>query len=534
VEVEVTHLDSYRAGGATSESAARLPYDPAALPLEALVEREPVLAGQRPTTRLAAAAGLHFLRLLAVAGLGGLRRAYLDAYPLPPPSGSLAAQDAAGERFHAAMAGRAPDGDRLFRDLSAALRPGGARTAQLPRRPEIAAADRAGVQRAATAWLDWCEGRFREPTGPSAWDAERMEYAFSVAAPTSDGEVRLDAAEYHGGGLDWQCFNLEQRRDPARARPPERREFAAVPTPVRFRGMPATRWWEFEDAALNLGAIESSAADLGQLLLIEFALIYGDDWQVVPIPVPVGSLARVVSLVVTDTFGRRTVIERPRPAADPAGIWRAFQLSASGQAAPTDWLFLPPAVATPLRGRPIEEVAFIRDEVANVAWAIESTVESGAGYPVSRAGGSPTTAPADLSSTDDAGSTAGPLQSSTPLIYRLASSVPAHWFPLIPVPGGPAQPGLRLRLGGLPTSADTASDIPSPLGRILEPGSPLGLFEEEVPPSGMRVSRQYALARWANGSRLRWIGRRKHPGADEPSSGLRFDTLGIGQGSSEG
>ena len=64
--------------------------------------------------------------------------------------------------------------------------------------------------------------------------------------------------------------------------------------------------------------------------MIEYASSYGNDWFVVPLTLPVGSLTRVDSLVVTDTFGVRSLAatdRRPRaaagalvdvPAGDPA------------------------------------------------------------------------------------------------------------------------------------------------------------------------------------------------------------------------
>lgn len=62
-------------------------------------------------------------------------------------------------------------------------------------------------------------------------------------------------------------------------------------------------------------------------------------------------------------------------------------------------------------------------------------------------------------------------------------------------------------------------------GRILNPDSrvPLAVYEEEVPREGARVTRNYQLARWLNGSTHLWI-RRKQVGRGEGSSGLRFDT----------
>jgi hypothetical protein len=50
-------------------------------------------------------------------------------------------------------------------------------------------------------------------------------------------------------------------------------------------------------------------------MMIEYASGYGNDWFVVPLTLPVGSLTKVDSLVVTDTFGVRTLL---RPIGDRA------------------------------------------------------------------------------------------------------------------------------------------------------------------------------------------------------------------------
>ena len=63
-------------------------------------------------------------------------------------------------------------------------------------------------------------------------------------------------------------------------------------------------------------------------------------------------------------------------------------------------------------------------------------------------------------------------------------------------------------------------------GRILNPDvNRLGIFEEEVPREGVRVTRSYQATRWHDGSTHLWVGRRKRVGRGEGSSGLRFDTL---------
>ena len=44
---------------------------------------------------------------------------------------------------------------------------------------------------------------------------------------------------------------------------------------------------------------ESSARLAPKLVVMEFALVYGDDWFELPLPLPVGALSHVATLVVT-------------------------------------------------------------------------------------------------------------------------------------------------------------------------------------------------------------------------------------------
>ena len=53
--------------------------------------------------------------------------------------------------------------------------------------------------------------------------------------------------------------------------------------------MPAPRFWEMEDARFDPGAIDAAPNDLGRLLLTSFATVYGNDWFVLPVRLPVGS-----------------------------------------------------------------------------------------------------------------------------------------------------------------------------------------------------------------------------------------------------
>ena len=91
--------------------------------------------------------------------------------------------------------------------------------------------------------------------------------------------------------------------------------------------MPAERFWEFEDAAVDLGAVSAAAEDLGRLLTVEFATVFGNDWWSVPVPARFGGLVGVRSLVVRDSFGENVLVEPTETASQATAPWRMFRLT---------------------------------------------------------------------------------------------------------------------------------------------------------------------------------------------------------------
>ena len=53
--------------------------------------------------------------------------------------------------------------------------------------------------------------------------------------------------------------------------------------------MPNTRWWGFEEGRTNFGDIDPDTTDIGKLMLIEFGLVYANDWFVLPLTLPAGT-----------------------------------------------------------------------------------------------------------------------------------------------------------------------------------------------------------------------------------------------------
>jgi hypothetical protein len=510
LELEQSAVGSYRPG-----TGASVGYAPAVAPLEATVESEPLDPPPGRDLGLRIEAARHFLRLLDAHGADDCRAPYRAAYAWAIPEVELEGLDGEGRAAAAFVAGRLPDPIRLAADLGAAL---GTAPGDLPPTPALPPAQRAAAKAAAQAWLSWLgdQGRDQAPEGDgvaASWQTERLEYAFAVGARRGDGAVSLPAPEYGGGRLDWHSFRLGPPVEPIGLAAVRRLELTALPSPVTFRGMPADRFWRFEDARVSWDAVNVKSSAVATALLLEFALVSSPDWFVFPVELDVGSLARVRSLIVRDTFDQRLRVRHVSAVDGPQAPWRLFALSPDGGVEADDTgLLLPPAAGGILASEPAEDLLLLRDEAANVAWAVERLVERPTGGVLDRyeeyqeriaALGEP------------------PLGQVGVPRYRLGSDVPDYWIPLVPEPAEPPAPPMRLRRASI-----ARPDVPpGPSGRLLRGADPFVLRTEEVPREGAHVTRAYRYARWIDGSTHLWVGREKVPGRGEGSSGLRFDYL---------
>jgi hypothetical protein len=366
----------------------------------------------------------------------------------------------------------------------------------------------AGPVAAARRWLAWYRNNVAPVIDPAddCWAPERLEYRFSLRVGSGDRQLVLRAPAFDGGPIDWYAFDCDPHaRLPVAGEPAapatEARELTMLASPLRFAGMPSDRYWEFEDGQVNLGRLEAQPHDLARLCLAEFALIYGNDWSVVPLDVSAGSFTALREVAYTTTFGERFVV----PRADDSirsGRFRLFEISVQGTGDAVAGLFTPPTGLGTQEGRPLEDVFFLRDEMANMAWAVEGVVQGRAGDPRPRG------------DEERPVNRVENLEPGAELQYLLATEVPRHWIPFIPVATG---------VGTIALRKGTLHETDSTLGVLLRP-VPLTIRDEEVPRAGVRVRRVPALARAADGRYLRWVGRRTSVGRGEGSSGLAYDS----------
>ena len=101
--------------------------------------------------------------------------------------------------------------------------------------------------------------------------------------------------------------------------------FSLLPMPVRFAGMPDPRWWNLEDARFNWSDVDIDRRDLGRMLIVDFMLVQGTDWYLIPLGHEVGGLVAVEQLLVRDVFGGCTLVGRADATpADGQSRWSMF------------------------------------------------------------------------------------------------------------------------------------------------------------------------------------------------------------------
>jgi hypothetical protein len=176
-------------------------------------------------------------------------------------------------------------------------------------------------------------------------------------------------------------------------------------------------------------------------------------------------------------------------------------------------LLVPPPPAGGLESDAIEEVALVRDELANLVWAIEVKVPApiGGGRAVDRhlAHSVPPPPPA---AAGDAEAALVPERIYVPLV-----ALPPDRVPLARVDRPDGTWLARAQV------VDELTSVTPTEGRLLTPD--FHVHDQEVGVDGVVVTRRFQLARGQDGGRHVWISRAKRPGATRPGEPVGFDVL---------
>ena len=338
-------IDHRELGWYAANGGAAAAYDPAAEPLEARVEREPAPPGD---LRLAIAGGRRLLGFLqAQGGTTATRLALLGAFAVLPTAASSAVPDLERERLASAMAGRAISGERVYAAIRPTLAPdgSGALPPGLPADPALLPACRRVPRLVGVAHGS------RRGSG-----LERSAHGVRLRGRDSD-QRRARPHRPWASRRDPRLALVRCRR--RRVDPPGRKRGCDEGSQNRDSGAglvprhAGARLWEVEDGSVDLGAIDATTDDLARLLVMEFALVYGNDFFVVPVRLPVGSVSTVSSLVITDSFGVRTLIDSAEVADGGTGTWSMYRLWPTGGSVRT----VPPSRRSSCSHRPSASIS---------------------------------------------------------------------------------------------------------------------------------------------------------------------------------
>lgn len=484
------------------------------IPLETMVEQERI-----PFTHaLKVQIGHYFLKLHTPALRTRYAATYRTTYAFDPNDEAAFRGQVDGLNLYIATRNRDIDGEKLLNAINANTFEADA---------GIDVADRPSVAQFVAQLLAWFQRQYSQPrtAADSAWDPQRLTYRFRIAAPAPAGQAVLDASRYHEGRLDWYSFTVDANgapltTDAATMQPPVAPEnpISFLPTAARFKGMPNPRFWEMENRQINFGKLNAKTTDHLLLLFAELGLIYGNDWFVIPYMMPVNTLCEIKGLVIADVFGDRTVIRAAGDGSDNDWQrWSMFNLSNKDESGRYNrQFFLPAALTQTLESEPIEQVNFLRDEMANLVWAVEERIPDATGAGIN-----------GNDAADKIGVQPPPITNSPASIrYLLGTTVPENWIPFLPVhaPGSVQQ--IRFQRAAMPRLGVPPREVIKARGVLLnEVPPPYYVNEEDVPGAGTMIRRSWQRTRWYDGRTFLWIGRYRETGRGPGSSNLRFDQI---------
>lgn len=476
------------------------------MPLETHVEREFI----RPDLSVSIQMGRYFLKLMKKHSLESKLADFITRYPL---NYVIDPHDKDAVVLYGAVKNKMFDGYGLYQDMA-----GGPPTAYETWVDTAFPADAAAFKGMAPLFRSWHERHYSQPANinDTAWLPSQLEYQFSISSPQNQ-QVTLAADQYYEGHLDWYSFDMDPRKqvplpgqEGEQAGPVE--NFVSfLPSPIAFKGMPHPRFWMMEENQTDFGKIDTSATGLLHLMLAEFGLIYSNDWFMLPYPLAINTLCEIKGIVITDVFGQEILI---RPAGKGAESnwhrWAMFHHSSKiATANTTNFFYLTPAITKALECPPLEEVNFLRDEMANMVWAVENIVPSHTGKGVR----------GNEMAMIDVPAPAFVPAGNAEIRYVLGTTVPGNWTPFIPVHVNNSDTEIRFQRGRMPGAKPAYGVL------LKEQAAPYFINEEEVPRAGVIVSRSFQRTRWLNGKTFLWTGRYKQAGKGEGWSNLRFDQI---------
>jgi hypothetical protein len=344
------------------------------------------------------------------------------------------------------------------------------------------------------AWFG--ELRPPDPEPVDLWDPTELTYQARFEA----AGVGLPLERHDGGDLDWYAVDAVS---PLPAAGPAPEPVGLFPARLRYPGAPLPRWWQIEDARVDIGGYPPDRGHLATLLLIDLVVNQSDDWFTFPVQAEAGHVVTLEEVLVHDSFGQDWTLA-------PPADWSLFATDGLDRRSLVLWA----TAATPLVGPVLDEVVLGIDEDANLLWAVERRLH---GRDVATDPDPTPEPPARLNASGRPG-----------FAYLPMTRLPTHWHPYVL-----NEDGRRRFVQGRAADLSGATPVllaPAESDLLIDPaagaGDPVHQLEAAaIPQDGVRVERRAILARSTDAMPVLWTQRRRQPLLSPPALRLRFDAL---------
>lgn len=381
------------------------------------------------------------------------------------------------------------------------------------------------------------------------WNPKKLAYEASM----HEGSVDYTTDQYASGTLSWYSFDAREDAKAdvnKRQRTSIKKDLVYIPTPAKIPGSPSQRLWEFENRKVTMGNGNVAPEFMASAVVMQYISTYSNDWMITPLETETGTVLDVDAkegITVLNTFGEKYNITKSAEDIDqnaksdgPTDRWCLFGSSRPDAYNTRDFscskgLLFPPTVSRCEESAPIEEVQFLRDEMANMLWGVETRINDGCGNSMD----GQTLSDAvfrDVDKQRKIDKNAAKVDAKYSLLIQ--NRVPLNWIPFIPEQ---LQNGrdIVFRRGRMPIYYKCEGDKPKDVYKSVRPSTkllavergsgenvlPFYINEEEVGGYGVKVTKTAQRTRWFMGETFNWIGNRKMVSEYQANSGLMFDEL---------
>lgn len=361
------------------------------------------------------------------------------------------------------------------------------------------------------------------PDSTPAWDSHELVYQQTDKNAFSCNKKTLTVNRHRGGRLDW--YSVDAKDSPKTvATVTDKGE--AIPTVLQYPGAPNTRWWQIENADVDMGGYVPDSAHTPTALLTDLIFSHSDDWFLFPIIAKAGNTVSIDKLDILDTFGRTystTDLDAANnirwPGLQPPESWTLFKVAGL---APND-LLLWHLAEFPLESIPLEKVQFGSDEQSNLLWAVERTVDSR-----DVLSGKEDDAAADLKFNEGTPKGSALPNQEAEYAFIPGKGIVPYWYPYILVETATTRLLEQQSLQDF--TLQKPKRMPLPKSEVLQPdkaGKQHTINPLAIPSNGIELERRWQLARDMNGVPVIWIQRKRSPLLSPPARLLRFDVMEV-------